>query len=258
MSLLGKFQKQPAEVEKYAIQYVQALSPSDELMGAKQTLAVNKEVSGVVRTAGSFYPPPEADKLLIVAKGDVCFHVDAPVGSLMYVSNDNAADNIDVDVYRYGVSTSTLTTGGGNLQLYILNMDGSYTFVGNPTDPMRTYYTYDLLPDGTYVYNLYTGPLEAPVMTMTTVTNVNTNNFVVLQTIYNLFARESAVFVKAPTGWQLEAAVQANVINLAGDQRVRYTVTGGVVGRSYKIETTVSTQEGRVLQDEFQVKIKEI
>jgi hypothetical protein len=257
MSLLGKFQKQPAEVEKYAIQYVQALSPSDELMGAKQTLAVNKEVSDVVRTAGGFYPPPEADRLLIVAKGDVYLHVDAPVGSLMYVANDNDTDNIDVEVYRYGVSTSTVTTGGGDLQLYIMDMDGSYTFVTNPTDPMQTYYTYDLLPDGTYVYNLYTGALEAPE-SMTTVTNVDVNTFVVLQTVYNLFARESAVFVKAPTGWQLEAAVQANVINSAGDQRVRYTVTGGAVGRSYKIETTVSTQEGRVLQDEFQVKIKEI
>lgn len=42
------------------------------------------------------------------------------------------------------------------------------------------------------------------------------------------------------------------------DPRVKFWVTGGVSGVSYKITVTVNTADGRVFQDEIVLKIKEI
>lgn len=42
------------------------------------------------------------------------------------------------------------------------------------------------------------------------------------------------------------------------DSRVRFWVSGGVAGVSYKIEVTVTTAEGRIFQDELILRVKEI
>ena len=44
----------------------------------------------------------------------------------------------------------------------------------------------------------------------------------------------------------------------AFDPRVKFWVTGGTSGTSYKVTLTVTTADGRVLQDEITFKIKEI
>ncbi len=42
------------------------------------------------------------------------------------------------------------------------------------------------------------------------------------------------------------------------DPRVKFWVTGGTTGASYKVTLTVNTADGRVFQDEVTFKIKEI
>jgi hypothetical protein len=47
------------------------------------------------------------------------------------------------------------------------------------------------------------------------------------------------------------------VTNVLGDDYVKVWLSDGSVG-SYKVEVTVTTSRGRVKQDEFKVKIKEV
>lgn len=42
------------------------------------------------------------------------------------------------------------------------------------------------------------------------------------------------------------------------DPRVRFWVSGGTSGRNYKVTLTVNTADGRIFQDEINVKIKEL
>ena len=42
------------------------------------------------------------------------------------------------------------------------------------------------------------------------------------------------------------------------DTRVRFWVSGGTSGVSYKVELTVTTADGRILQDEITLRIKEL
>lgn len=71
-------------------------------------------------------------------------------------------------------------------------------------------------------------------------------------------ARGAAVFIKQSQGWEVEASTTGVLVSGLNDQRVRVTVVGGLTGQTYKVQVTVSTQEGRVMQDEFIVKIKEV
>lgn len=60
---------------------------------------------------------------------------------------------------------------------------------------------------------------------------------------------QSATAVITPSGLTLNSIVIA-------DPRVRVGVSGGAVGTKYKIEVTTVTADGRTLQDEFFVTIK--
>lgn len=62
---------------------------------------------------------------------------------------------------------------------------------------------------------------------------------------------KSAVITVTPTG----LTVRSHVVK---DPKVRIWLSGGVNGESYKVTCTVTTEDGRVLQDEFRVKIKDI
>lgn len=42
------------------------------------------------------------------------------------------------------------------------------------------------------------------------------------------------------------------------DPRVKFWISGGINGTSYKLTLTVNSEDGRVFQDEFVVKIKEL
>lgn len=42
------------------------------------------------------------------------------------------------------------------------------------------------------------------------------------------------------------------------DSRVRFWVSGGTTGVSYKVEVTTTSVAGRILQDEITIKVKEL
>lgn len=53
------------------------------------------------------------------------------------------------------------------------------------------------------------------------------------------------------------AGLQTDYVIVDGD-RVRITATGGDDGMKYKITVTANTEDGRRLQDEFFIKVKDI
>lgn len=61
----------------------------------------------------------------------------------------------------------------------------------------------------------------------------------------------SATVAVAPTGELTASAV------LVGD-RVKVWMDSGVNGKTYKVTVTVTTQAGRIKQDELRVRVKEI
>lgn len=71
-----------------------------------------------------------------------------------------------------------------------------------------------------------------------------------------LLAMRGVALTKTATGWVTDMTVRV-IVDVA-DKRVRNHITGGTAGTTYKIETTMTTAEGRVLQDEIVIKIKDI
>lgn len=63
----------------------------------------------------------------------------------------------------------------------------------------------------------------------------------------------SAVTAVAPVGLTVD---YTQAIPL--EARVRVKLSGGTVGTKYKVTITTTTDDGRVLQDEFIVRIKEL
>jgi len=47
-------------------------------------------------------------------------------------------------------------------------------------------------------------------------------------------------------------------VHIVDGQRIRFTVRGGIHGAKYKVSVTVNTDDGRRLQDEFFIKVKEL
>lgn len=72
-----------------------------------------------------------------------------------------------------------------------------------------------------------------------------------------LLPRSAVVLSYTGMNWAVEVQTDAVLINTVGDQRVRTFLSGGTNLQGYKVEVTVMTSEGRTLQDEFIVKIKE-
>lgn len=62
---------------------------------------------------------------------------------------------------------------------------------------------------------------------------------------------ESATVDVTPTG----LTVESTFIN---DPRIKIWVSGGATGTTYKLTVTATTADGRVKQDEFKVKVKDI
>lgn len=63
---------------------------------------------------------------------------------------------------------------------------------------------------------------------------------------------QSATIVTAPA---TDLTIDAVFIN---DPRVKIWVSGGINGITYKVTVTTTTADGRVKQDEFRVKVKDI
>ena len=96
------------------------------------------------------------------------------------------------------------------------------------------------VPDG---YTLYVG-------------NVNQSAGITAGS-FNIAARSCAIIVYRAGNWLCEASGQGIVVAAPGDQRIRIIFAGGTDGNNYKAELTASTAEGRVMQDELIIKVRE-
>jgi len=75
---------------------------------------------------------------------------------------------------------------------------------------------------------------------------------------FSIPSRGAAVIRRSASAWVIEAKTTSVMVDAVGDQRVRTFVSGGVVGIKYKVQVAITTNEGRTLQDEFTVAIKEV
>lgn len=74
---------------------------------------------------------------------------------------------------------------------------------------------------------------------------------------FSVPARASVVVRRKSGAWVVELQSLTVIVSLPGDQRVRAIVSGGVKDLQYKGQLTAMTSEGRVLEDEFVLRIKE-
>lgn len=75
---------------------------------------------------------------------------------------------------------------------------------------------------------------------------------------FSVPARGSIIILRKNGTWVQEAKTTSVLVDALEDQRVRVWVYGGTLWEMYKVQVTVTTAEGRTMQDEFTVEIEEI
>lgn len=173
MTILGKFVKQPYEVDVYAIQFAKDMNPTDEIAAAWHILARTTAVpwNGVYKTT-SYTATLDDDNFIIVTDHDVTLPTGAPDGYVLYVASNNIS--------------SAISVGG-----------------------------------------------------------------------FSVAVRGAIVVTRIGGSWVVEASSSSVVVSGTNDQRVRTFMSGGYAFTSYKIQVCVILAEGRRLQDEFVVKIRD-
>lgn len=173
MTILGKYTKQPVEVEVYSIQFSQDFAVGDHITSTWQIIAPVTAVAWdlVTQTAPYTALLTDAGRILVVT-ASVTLPVGITDGYQLFVSNASQASGITV---------------------------GSF-------------------------------PVPA----------------------------RGAIAVTRKAGvWVSEISSSSVLIDAGTDQRVRTFVTGGIAPTPYKVQVLVVTNEGRTLQDEFIVRLKE-
>ena len=74
---------------------------------------------------------------------------------------------------------------------------------------------------------------------------------------FNVPARGALILVRENGAWKEEASTTSVLVDAVADQRVRTRVVGGTPFEEYRVEVTVTTSEGRTMQNEFIVQIEE-
>lgn len=183
MTLLGKFIKQPDEVESYTVVLTQALGSTDEAVSTFGLITLPRGVPKIRYTPAVPSEALQSDTSII---SDVNFSLPlVPAGGRFYIANKSPTIPIFITYGGY--------SEGNNVMVHEVPPCGSVVLVS----------------DG--------------------------------QNDYSVEAYITTVLVKGDR-----------------DFRVRTFVHGGVDAESYKVELTTTTAEGRVLQDEFIVKIKDV
>lgn len=75
---------------------------------------------------------------------------------------------------------------------------------------------------------------------------------------FSVPARGAIIVLRKAGAWVMETKSTAVQVDAVGDQRVRVWVHKGTPYEVYKVQVTVSTSEGRTMQDEFTVEIEEV
>lgn len=100
-------------------------------------------------------------------------------------------------------------------------------------------------------------PVDAPEGYRINVANQSQVGSITVDSIV-IPARGASVIVRTDGAWVEEAKTNSVLVDAVGDQRVRVWVYDGAPWEVYKVQVTVTTSEGRVMQDEFTVEIEEV
>ena len=172
MTRLGKFIKQPREVEMYAIQFAEDMSESDSLSAAYGALSLQRGMAGERVQDGPYAAQLQDYGWLLYANASITLPEAVPDGYVLMVSN------VDQDAA------------------------------------------------------LLVGP-------------------------FPLAARGAMIVRRQAGAWQVEMSATCIIVAAGRDQRVRMVVAGGVDGASYKGQITATTAEGRTMEDEMLIRVKE-
>lgn len=106
------------------------------------------------------------------------------------------------------------------------------------------------IPSGLALTELYVAHgTQSDIVTLTSPDTIDGTNKL-------LSTHESVVIAFVDGQWTVVAEGDS-ILSITDEQRVRLFVSGGTDGETYKAEITTTTNEGRVLQDEIVIKVKE-
>lgn len=120
-------------------------------------------------------------------------------------------------------------------------------------------YAATLADSGKLFYTGYsiTAPSGAPIGYRLMAANTDQDSAIQLGPL-SIPARGSAILLMQTGGWVQELAATAIVVSTEGDQRIRLLISGGIDKSTYKAQATAVTAEGRTMEDEMILKIKEV
>lgn len=172
MAILKEAEKQPIEVEVYAIQFKKELTGTDTLTGGHQVISHHKKSVATLIKSAPYTVLASQSFYTIRTSSDLTLPVDTADGFTLYVGNVNQGAAITVDAFTVPARGSIILT----------------------------------CEDGI---------------------------------------------------WTAEVTATGIVVSSTGDHRMRVTMSGGLDKKNYKIEMTALVSDGRVLQDEWLIKVRE-
>lgn len=127
-----------------------------------------------------------------------------------------------------------------------------------PEITVSTPYTATLTDSGSLVYTSasVTLPGSAPIDYRLMVANTSQNAAISVGA-FSVPARGSVIVHMTSAGWTVEMTATSIIVAAPDDQRLRIQVAGGLDKNKYKVQATVATSEGRILEDELILSIKE-
>jgi len=172
MTILGKFTKQPREIEIYGFQFVEDMTETDEITSGYCALMIGTRPVVEISPSGAYAAQLADDMALVYAVANVTLPAGVPVGYKLAVANtqQNAA--------------------------------------------------------------IQAGGISVP-------------------------ARGAVIVTVTSTGVVAEMSAECILVSLPGDQRLRLRIAGGFDKMKYKAQATANTAEGRIMEDEMILSIKE-
>lgn len=99
-------------------------------------------------------------------------------------------------------------------------------------------------------------PDVAPLDYRLMVANIDQDSAITVGS-FPVAARGALIVRMTAAGWVVELAADLVIVAAGRDQRLRVRVTGGARKTRYMVQATATTAEGRVMEDELELKIKE-
>lgn len=99
-----------------------------------------------------------------------------------------------------------------------------------------------------------------PIGAMVSIANVGNSALTVTlnDTTLVMPERHSRIFKMTATGWVVIAALRASIVDSPTNKVVKCFVEFGEDGQNLQAEITATSSEGRVMQSEFNIRIKEV